>query len=139
MGKPRLMYSHKKKKSQLTLGSQVLQSLFESGNSELSEQFIRWKLWKKWGEFVGPSISQVCEPVGYRRGVLYVWVKNSTWMQQLIFMLDPMRDKINKSLGIQYVKTIHLTLDRRSVPKDQQAEDLKKCMDNIISDEDVVD
>lgn len=107
-----------KPNAKLSNSSEVLHGLFENGKSALSEQFIRWKLWRKWAEFTGPSIGEISEPVGYRRGILYVWVKNASWMQQLIFMLDPLKTSINKKLGINYVKGIHLTLDRKAVPSD---------------------
>jgi hypothetical protein len=118
-----------------TLGLEVLQGLFENGNTALSQQFIRWKLWKKWTDFVGPTIAQVSEPVGYKRGTLYVWVKNSSWMQQLIFMLEPMRESINKKLQTEYVKTIHLTLDRKSVPHSpEESEALRKSVESLMKE-----
>ncbi|RZJ40298.1 MAG: DUF721 domain-containing protein, partial [Chryseobacterium sp.] len=80
-------------------GSEVLQKLFESGNSPLSEQFMRWKLWARWSEFVGPTVAENTEPVGFHRGTLFLWVRNSTWMQQLSFMREHIQDSINKKMG----------------------------------------
>ncbi len=105
------------KKKKLTLGSEVLQSLFENGKSPLSEQFMRWKLWAKWEEVVGPTIAKNAEPVGFQRGTLYVWVRNSTWMQQMIFMKDPIRDTINQKFENNFVRFIKFTLDRHDVPQ----------------------
>lgn len=116
----------------LSLGSDVLQSIFENGKSPLSEQFIRWKLWKKWPDFVGSSISAVSEPVSYRRGTLYIWVKNSSWMQQMVFMLEPMKDKINSMVGFSYVKSIHLTMDRHSVPSTEESPELRQQMAKLM-------
>lgn len=96
--------------------SEALQSVLGDGKSPLGLQFLRWKLWMKWPEFVGEKIAKHCEPVRYRDGTLYVWVKSSAWMQQLVFGLDPMREQINRRLGLNYVTRIHLTLDRSSVP-----------------------
>jgi len=125
-----------RKKSNLSAGSDVLQALFENGKSELSVQFIRWKLWKKWSEYVGPTMGQISEPVGYRRGVLFVWVKNSSWMQQLVFMREPMKDAINKKLQQSYVKDIHLTMDRKSVPADAMAsEELKESISQLMKED----
>jgi len=117
-------------KSKFSLGSEVLQRLFESGKSPLSEQFLRWKLWARWSEFVGPTIAQNTEPVGLNRGVLYLWVKSSSWMQQLTFMKDPIRDTLNKKLGQPLIKNIRFTLDRREVPVEAVAQDEFK---NVIS------
>lgn len=109
------------KKGKLTLGSEVLQRLFENGKSPLSEQFMRWKLWAKWEEVVGPTIAKNAEPVGFQRGVLFVWVRNSAWMQQMIFLKDQIRDTINQKFENNFVKHIKFTLDRRDVPQDDQA------------------
>jgi hypothetical protein len=124
-----------KRKGQLTLGTDALQSLFENGKSPLSQQFLRWKLWKKWDFYVGGSIASNSEPVGFVRGNLYVWVKNSSWMQQLVFMREPMRDSINKKLGFIYVKNITLTFDKKSVPKDPlEAQQLKESISKLMSE-----
>ncbi|KYG68513.1 hypothetical protein AZI87_04515 [Bdellovibrio bacteriovorus] len=110
-----------KPKRKFSIGSEVLQSLFENGKSPLSEQFMRWKLWAKWEEVVGPTIAKNAEPVGFQRGVLYVWVRNSTWMQQMSFMGNHIRDTINQKFEKNFVKYIKFTLDRREVPSaDQQ-------------------
>lgn len=124
----------KKKSEKLALSSEVLQGLFENGKSVLSEQFIRWKLWKKWAEFVGPTISNISEPVGYKRGILYVWVKNSSWMQQMIFMIEPLKENLNGKLGINYVRGIHLTLDRHAVPgEESQKQELAGAMAKLMN------
>lgn len=77
-----------------------------------------------------------CEPVGYYRGILYVWVKNSAWMQQLIFMREPMKDAINKKLEQNYVKEIRLTMDRRSVPSNaEDSAELKQSISSLMGTE----
>lgn len=130
------MEEKKNKKKSLTNSSEVLQGLFENGKSALSEQFLRWKLWKMWAEYVGPSIAAVSEPVGYRRGTLYIWVKNSTWMQQMIFMVEPIKEKINEKLGFKFVRMIHLTLDRKSVPQDpDQKLELKTSIEKLMKED----
>ena len=78
----------------------------------------------------------ISEPVGYKRGVLYIWVKNSAWMQQLVFMREHMRDSINKKLQQEDVKEIHLTMDRKSVPSDAQASaELKESMASLMGED----
>ncbi len=104
-------------------GSEVLQSLFEDGKSPLSEQFIRWKLWARWPEFVGASLAKECEPVGYVRGVLYLWVSNSSTMHNLVFIKDQIQAEINKKLHRNFVKKIRLTLDRKEVPTDAESQE----------------
>lgn len=96
---------------------------------------MRWKLWAKWEEVVGPTIAKNAEPVGFQRGVLFVWVRNSTWMQQMIFMKDPMRDTINQKFESNFVKTIKFTLDRRDVPSSDN-EGFKEMIQKIAPEGD---
>lgn len=124
-------------KSKFSLGSEVLQRLFESGGSPLSEQFTRWKLWARWSDFVGPTVAQNTEPVGFFRGTLYLWVRNSSWMQQLTFMKDPIQHAINQKLGRQFVTNIRFTLDRREVPNQREAQqDFKNVISKIAPEND---
>ncbi len=114
----------KNRKSELTPAADVLQSLFEDGKSPLSDQFVRWRLWSKWVEFVGPTIAQNTEPVGYNRGTLWIWVKNSTWMQQLVFMKDHIKQNINTQLRRHYVEEVRFTLNKREVPDSAKSDEL---------------
>ena len=131
------MSENEKLPGRLSTGAQVLQALFENGKSPLSDQFLRWKIWKRWQDLVGPSISAVSEPVGLSRGTLYIWVKNSTWMQQLIFMNDQVRDTINKKLGSYTVKEVRWTLDRRSLPSSVlEADELRRSISTLMQEGD---
>lgn len=128
------MSSEQDYKPKFKSSSEVLLSLFENGKSPISEAFLRWKLWAKWSELVGPSLAQNAEPVGLKDGVLHLWVKNSTWMQQMTFVKDQLRVTLNQKLGMELVKSIRYTLDRREAPSlgDQAfGENLKKITRNI--------
>lgn len=116
-------------KPQFKTGSEVLQSLFEDGKSPLSEQFLRWKLWARWSEYVGASLSKECEPVGYFRGTLYLWVQNSSTLHHLNFLKEQIKFEINKRLGRAFVENIRLTLDRKAVPTEgPQQDELKRVV-----------
>lgn len=110
-------------KAKFSASSEVLQRLFEDGKSPLSGPFLRWKLWMKWREVVGDSIADSTEPVGYQRGCLWLWVKNSAWMQQMTFMREDIRATINRKMGVEFVQTLRFTLDRREVPRDAADQD----------------
>lgn len=122
-------------KQKFKTSSSVLMSLFESGKSPLSEQFLRWKLWMKWREVVGDAIADNSEPVGLQRGLLYVWVKNSVWMQQMYFLKSQIKSSINTKFKKGFVKDIRFTLDRRAVPTDNSS-DLKNQIQKLIPEED---
>ncbi len=40
-------------------------------------------VWPAWEEAVGPDIASATQPVSLRSGVLTVWVRNTTWLQEL--------------------------------------------------------
>lgn len=105
-------------KTKFKSSAEVLKSLFDDKKKggAVSDQFLRWKLWMTWTELVGPSIAEYTGPVSYRDGVLWLWVKNSTWMQQMTFMSDTIKNVIDQKFRKGYVKEIRFTLDRRSLP-----------------------
>jgi predicted nucleic acid-binding Zn ribbon protein len=96
--------------------AELIHKLLKRDSSPLSQQFLRWKLWNNWEEVVGPSIGKNTAPCGYYKGVLYVWVKSSTWLQEMSFMEHAMKEKVNKFLGEKWCYKIRFTLDRKSVP-----------------------
>ncbi|MEZ4404309.1 MAG: DUF721 domain-containing protein [Kofleriaceae bacterium] len=57
------------------------------------------KLIIEWGRLVGPQLARVTAPDGLRDGVLSVWVKTSTWMQELRLLKDRVIADINLGLG----------------------------------------
>src|SRR5690606_34385998 len=95
---------------------------FQNGNSRLSEQFIRWRLWNSWTDVVGREIGARTLPVGLKGGILFIWVKNSVWMQELQFLAEPIREKINTFVGRKFAKEIRFTLDRKTVPRPEETE-----------------
>lgn len=115
----------------------VLQALFENGNSPLSGPFLRWKMWKRWDEYVGPTIAEVTEPVGFYNGTLYVWVKNSTWIQQMSFMRDSLTKKLNEKLGgTKKIRRVQFTLNRNMVPTDTDSQEALKTWIKSLAGED---
>lgn len=115
-----------RKKSRLESASSVLQTLLQNSKSPLSQQFDRWRLWKCWPDVVGAELARCTLPVGYQRGRLYIWVNHSARLQELTYMAQPLREKINAYMGRRWVSHIRFTLDRKSVPLSAQniSEDL---------------
>lgn len=110
------MNDEKDYKPKFKSSAEVLQSLFATQAGPVSDQFFRWKLWMQWSEIVGATTAQVCEPISYSKGVLWLWVKNSTWLTQLNFMSATLILTINQKSDTHKVTEIKLTTDRRSVP-----------------------
>jgi predicted nucleic acid-binding Zn ribbon protein len=108
-GKPRVQ-----KSAHLTTAADVLQGLLQNSKSQLSDGFIRWRLEQKWPEIVGKTISDQTLPVAFERGTLHIWVRHSTWMQQLWYFQEPIKEKVNAHLAKEWVKRVTFTLSRRA-------------------------
>jgi len=134
--KPPKFQRRRKGKRQLESAVDVLQGLLQNGKSPISDQFLRWKLWNSWAEVVGPTIAKNCEPVGYNHRILYIWAKSSVWMQQLVFMSVPIRDKVNEYVGSNWVRQVRFTLDHKLVSELGEAKkDLKEFLSNVLPNE----
>lgn len=96
-------------------GTEVLQGLFENGKSPLSEQFLRWKMWARWEEIVGSTLSKSCEPVGLQWGTLIIWVPHSTVMQQMMFLKENILLAVRKAYPQMKIKDVKFTLDRKGL------------------------
>lgn len=115
----------------------VIFGILKQKKTALGSQFIRWRLWNQWSEVVGSEIAAHTVPVQYIRGELYVWVKSAARMQDLIFLAKPLKDKINKFAGQNWVKMIRFTLDRKAVPSSEEiASDLKEFLAKTAPNED---
>ena len=108
---------------------EVLQSLLTKSKEPLADQFLRWRLWSDWNNVVGRSLADESMPVSFHRGTLYIFVKSSAWMQQMVFYSDAIKEKVNAWVGREWAKKIQFTLDRRSVPRTEEAvSDLKNSL-----------
>lgn len=92
-----------------------LQSIGEILFSALKKRGLAAKLeenalFKFWPKAVGPQIAAQTEPESWRAGTLFVKTTSSVWVQQLHFMKDDIRRKINELAGKTSVKEIHFTI-----------------------------
>jgi Dna[CI] antecedent DciA-like protein len=71
------------------------------------EQHLRaYRIWSFWGDEVGNGIARRAQPAGFRNGILFVTVATHSWMQELQFMKDQIRDRLNLRLGAHLVRDI---------------------------------
>lgn len=111
------MASETKKKrasGHLTQAADVLQALLQNSKSSLSDGFTRWKLEQSWPDIVGETIAKQTLPASYDKGTLFIWVRHPTWMQQLWFFQDSIRDKVNTHIGGQWVLQVKFTTNKRA-------------------------
>jgi predicted nucleic acid-binding Zn ribbon protein len=70
------------------------------------QQMRAYRIWSFWNDEVGATIARRTQPARFRNGILFVTVATHSWMQELQFMKDTIRDKLNARLGAELVRDI---------------------------------
>jgi hypothetical protein len=86
------------------------------------EQQLRvYAIWTFWNDEVGDPIARRAQPARFRDGVLFVTVASHSWMQELHFLKDSLRDRLNARLGADLVRDVVLVSgtveNEREVPQ----------------------
>lgn len=66
-----------------------------------------YRVWTFWADAVGVAIAERAEPATFRDGVLSVRVSGPAWMQELQFMKDELRERLNVRLGAPLIRDIY--------------------------------
>jgi len=77
---------------------------------EFRERLREHEVWNIWADVVGELLASKAEPARIDGGKLFVRVANSTWMQELQFLKDDIRSRLNQRLGAPIVREIFLLL-----------------------------
>jgi predicted nucleic acid-binding Zn ribbon protein len=68
------------------------------------------KIWEVWDEAVGPNIAGHARPSWTRKGLLRVEVSDPIWLQELEFISDDIRERLNERLGGKRIKRLEFRL-----------------------------
>ncbi len=78
--------------------------------AELEDQ----RVLEEWEASVGEKIAGVARPRALHRGVLFVEVRSSAWLNELNLMKSELLDRLNRGGENQRVKKLVFTLEERS-------------------------
>lgn len=98
-------------KNSLTPLKDILADLMRSGTLPFNP--LDASIWKVWEEVVGPAISKNAQPSWIKNGRLRVRVSNPIWRQELEFVEEDMRQKLNNKLGRKAVEKIEFRVGPR--------------------------
>jgi len=70
------------------------------------QQLRTYRLWTFWREEVGELIARRAQPERVRNGILFVTVATHSWMQELQFMKEEIRERLNTRLGAPLIRDI---------------------------------
>ncbi len=83
----------------------------------MADKLAESALIKLWPKAVGPQIAAQTEPETLRSGTLFVKTTSSVWVQQLHFMKEDIRRKMNELAGRTAIKEIHFTVGYSPAPQ----------------------
>ena len=70
------------------------------------QQLRAYRIWSFWNDEVGEGIARRARPTRFRNGILFVTVATHSWMQELQFMKDRIRERLNARLDAPLVRDI---------------------------------
>jgi hypothetical protein len=79
-------------------------------------QLKAYSVWTFWDHEVGKTIAAHAQPIRFRDGVLFVAVATHTWMQELRFFKDDIRERLNARLGATLVQDIFFVSGQVETP-----------------------
>jgi len=138
----------RRKQTQLqSIGEVLFSVLKKRGMTSKIEENALVKLWPK---AVGPQIASKTKPDCLRGGTLFVKTISSVWVQQLHFIKEEIREKLNKLSGKSAIKEIrflvghslvqekeeeNISLTKKSMLKKRDKEMIAQCTDALADQE----
>ncbi len=97
-----------KDKDSLTPLKNIIASLLEDGTLPFKPEDAH--IWEEWDRVVGPAISDNARPSRINNGTLRVRVSNAIWLQELKFVEENIKEKLNEKLGRKAVDKIEFRI-----------------------------
>lgn len=94
----------KKRKSSMTPLKEVLDGLLSG--SKLPFNPADAEIWDIWDEVVGPAIAEHAKPSNIKDKKLRVHVSEPIWLQELEYVAETIKDKLNTKLGRNSIEKI---------------------------------
>ena len=101
------------KKSLVSISS-VLENLFKKKSSHFSEIYFLFQLKQVWNQIVGNKISKFAVPSQFKNNNLFLNLPDSTHLQEMHFVKEALKDKINKRFPKAKIKKIMLAVKNSS-------------------------
>lgn len=83
------------------------------GSTNLSFNPEDATIWRVWDDVAGETIARNAQPLWIKNGRLRVKVSDPIWLQELSFMEENMRNRLNERLGRKAVEKIEFRLRSR--------------------------
>ena len=100
------------KKKSLVPIVQIIEELFKKKNSPFSEGYFLLQLIRSWPEIAGESIAQLAHPVKVTKKELTLALPSSSHVQEIQFVKEALRKKINQRFPARKVNRIILRVEK---------------------------
>jgi len=90
--------------------SRLIPSLLQDRGWEV--QLDLHSIFPRWKELVGEEMSEHTQPLKIERGVLWLEVSNSSWLQQLQYEKLELLDTLNSCFRLSHLKDIKMVLPK---------------------------
>ena len=97
-----------KGKDSMTPLKDIIQNLFSDGTLPFNPDDA--SIWKVWEEAVGRAVAKNAWPSWIKNGRLIVKVSDPIWLQELKFVEEDIRKKLNRRLGRAAVEKIEFKI-----------------------------
>ncbi|NLD35973.1 MAG: DUF721 domain-containing protein [Desulfatiglans sp.] len=91
------------KKESMSSLKDILQGVLSGANPRFTADS---EIWEVWDEVVGPAIAEHASPVKIKKNKLIVHVPESVWLQELEYVSETIKEKLNQRLGRKAVDKI---------------------------------
>ena len=95
MTSPRFTRKKRKASQPLAIGEIIGPALSQRG---LEGEYHQWQVLSLWDQVVGKPIADQTQAVKINRGTLTVRVSHSTWMQELQFIKEDLKNRLNREI-----------------------------------------
>lgn len=101
--------------------SETMSSVLRRLDSECNLQAYR--VWTFWNEVVGAQIARRAQPSHFANGVLVINVASHSWLQELQFMKDDLRCRLNERLETAVIADMHFVSGGIEAPSVEDSTD----------------
>lgn len=126
------MTRRKQRKQLQPIGDVLFSVLKKKGMASKLEENALLKLWP---QAVGPQIASKTKPDSFRNGTLFVKTVSSIWVQQLHFIKEEIRVKLNELSGKNQIKEIRFVVGHTIVPE-KETENISQAKKTVLKKRD---
>jgi predicted nucleic acid-binding Zn ribbon protein len=103
----------------------------------LQTHLFEVRLQQQWREIIGEPVGSHTWPVQVRFKKLYLIVRNSVWLQQLMFLKPTLLDKVNEQAGSELITDIAFRVGE--IPDVRTAAPASQCQQQPVNEAAVVE